>query len=77
MHFSTYGGAFSQEKMYASTLHATTRVYDEYVDTVMPLGEREGIVFIIDRDAEHQYPAIVEKIEATITQHESGGGLES
>jgi hypothetical protein len=70
-------GAFSQEKMYASTLHATTRVYDEYVDTVMPLGEREGIVFIIDRDAEYQYPAIVEKIEATITQHESGGGLES
>jgi len=52
-------------------------VYDEYVDTVMPLGEREGIVFIINRDAEYQYPAIVEKIEATITQHESGGGLES
>ena len=63
--------------MYASTLHATTRVYDEYIDTVIPLGEREGIVFIIDRDAEYQYPAIVEKIEATVTQHESDGDPES
>ena len=52
-------------------------VYDEYIDTVIPLGEREGIVFIIDRDAEYQYPAIVEKIEATVTQHESDGDLES
>jgi len=52
-------------------------VYDEYIDTVIPLGEREGIVFIIDRDAEYQYPAIVEKIEATVTQHESDGDPES
>ena len=70
-------GAITQENMYASTLHATTRVYDEYIDTVIPLGEREGIVFIIDRDAEYQYPAIVEKIEATVTQHESDGDPES
>jgi len=70
-------GAITQEKMYDSELHATTRVYDECVDTVIPIGEREGIVFIIDRDAEYQYAAIVEELEAVVTQHKSGGGLES
>jgi hypothetical protein len=44
-------GAINQEKMYDSELHATTRVYDEYVDTVIPVDETKGIVFIVDRRA--------------------------
>ena len=70
-------GAINQEKMYASTLHATTRVYDEYVDTVIPFGERKGIFFIIDRDTEYQYPDIVEKIEATVSRYDPSVDLES
>ena len=70
-------GAINQEKMYGSTLHATTRVYDDFIDTVIPLGERTGIIFIIDRDAEYQYPDIVEKIEAEVSRYEPGVDLES
>ena len=70
-------GAINQEKMYDSTLHATTRVYDEYVDTVIPFGERKGILFITDCDAEYQYLDIVEKIEATVSRHDPGVDLKS
>lgn len=70
-------GAINQEKMYGSELHATTRVYDEYVDTVIPLGETKGIVFIVDRRAEYQYPDIIQKLEAAVTRYDSGVGLES
>lgn len=70
-------GAVNQEEMYGSELHATTRVYDEYVDTVIPFGERRGIVFIVDRGAKYQYPDVIEKIEDAVTRYNSGVRLES
>lgn len=72
MRFWMSGGAINQEKMYDSELHATTRVYDVYVDTVIPLGERKGIVFIIDRDAEYQYPGIIENIKEEVIEDDVG-----
>lgn len=70
-------GAVNQEEMYGSELHATTRVYDEYVDTVIPFGERRGIVFIVDRGAKYQYPDVIEEIEDAVTRYNSGVRLES
>lgn len=70
-------GAINQEKMYGSELHATTRVYDEYVDTVIPFGERKGIVFVVDRGAKYQYPNVIKKLEEAVARYDSGIGLES
>lgn len=70
-------GAINQEEMYGSELHATTRVYDTYVDTVIALGETKGIVFILDRDADYQYPELVESIENTVNQYEVGAKIKA
>lgn len=69
-------GAINQEKMYGSELHATTRVYDTYVDTVIALGETKGIIFILDRDGDYQYPELVKSIQDTVDRYEVGATID-
>lgn len=63
-------GDVSQDRVRASELHATTRIYDTYVDMVIPLSKTEGVVFIIDRDAEYQYFKLIEDIKDIVISYD-------
>jgi hypothetical protein len=68
-------GDVNQDRVRASELHATTRIYDTYVDMVIPLTKTDGVVFLIDRDAEYQYPKLIEEVKDAITPYDSDTGL--
>jgi len=42
-------GSASYEDLHSSELHATTRFYDDFIDTTIALDKTEGITFILDR----------------------------
>jgi len=66
--FDTFGASY-HEDLYDSELHATTRIYDEYIDTVIPLGDTRGVLFIIDCNAWYQFPEAVKEIKDAVTRY--------
>jgi len=63
-------GDVDRDRVRASELHATTRIYDTYVDMVILLTKTEGVVFLIDRDAEYQYPQLIEEVKDAVTPYD-------
>ena len=64
--------AVNYESLHASELHAVTRVYDKTVNTVVPLSDDCGVVFVLERDGVYEYGEIIDSIETAVADERLG-----
>lgn len=54
----------AHEARHREELHATVRIYDDFLDFTVPLGDLRGVAVALDVDGDYRVREVVDSIEA-------------